>query len=173
MNKTLITIGSVVLALILAVVLVWPKYQVLNTLKTEIGRKDAEFQSKREYFSQLREISRKLENYEENLSKISSALPQDSSLPSLFNFLQMTSSQTGLVLGEIKLSGITTSKESQELKEIRVNLRVAGKYPAFKNFLLALETSARLIEVEKISFSYPKESKESFSFGIEIKTQGY
>ena len=169
MNKLIIIAGCLVLALVLGLTLTWPKYQDLRILQMDIKDKEAKLQSQKEYFSQIKEISEQLEEYIEPLAKISSALPKTPSLPSLFNFLQLSASQTGLLLEEMTLGGVSEG-------EIRVSNKLIGDYPAFKNFLLALETSSRMIEVESIAFESPKEPDEPdepFTFVVKIKTHSY
>lgn len=184
MNRPIIIIVILLIVLVLGIILIWPKYQSLDFLRTNIEEKEVELQYKEEYFSQLQDISEKLKDYEENFSKISNALPLDSSIPSLFNFLQKTSSGAGLILEDITLQGIIDNVAIKELenesevstkgiKEIRVNLSLSGSYSAFKDFLQVLESSARLIEVKNISFSSPLESREPFSFGVNIITHSY
>lgn len=165
-NKLIIIVVCLVLVLILGLFLGWPKYQGVQALRLNIKAKEMELQSKEEYFSQIKEISEELEKYTESLSKISSALPETPALPSLLNFLQLTASQTGLVLEKVILGGVGGG-------EIRVTCQMAGNYPAFKNFLVALENSARMIEVEEISFKSPEKAGESFSFSVQIKTHSY
>ena len=159
--------------LIVGVFLVFPRCQDLRALRLEIGKRNAELQSKEKYFSNLQEASRELEKYQSELSKIDSALPSDPSLPSLFNFLQKASSQNGLILEDIGVFSVTVSEENPEIKEINLNLGASGSYSSFKNFLSTLEKSARLIEIENISFSAPEEKESSFSFDLKIKVRSY
>jgi len=161
------------LVLILGLILVWPKYQNLRLLQSNIEIKEAELENKTDYFTQIEEMSERLEEYEENLSKISSALPQNPALSSLFNFCQLTTAQTGLLLEEISLTGVTDSMEIEKTKEIRAILQISGAYSAFKNFLTALERSSRIIEIEDITFKIPKDLADSFSFVVQIKTYSY
>ena len=165
-NKLILSGGCLALTLILILTLTWPKYQAFKNLQLNIKVKEAELQSKQEYFSQIKEISKQLEEYTDSLNKISSALPETPSLPSLFNFLQLSASQTGLVLGEIILGGVSKG-------EIRVTCKLIGDYPGFKNFLLALENSARMLEVESMAFKSPEKPTESFTFVVQIKTYSY
>jgi Tfp pilus assembly protein PilO len=159
------------LTIALGIFLIWPKYQDLTDLKLEIFKKKLEIQSQEDYLLDLQEASRKLEENQEVLTKIDSALPPDSSLPVLFNFFQKTSSESGLVLGDFGEITISPEKESG-LRETSLNLFLFGSYSAFKNFLYALENSARLIEVENISFLSPTE-EDIFSFQLKIKVYSY
>lgn len=150
----------------------WPQYQNLREVRLKIQEKKAELQYKEEHFSNLRKISEEVKNYEPELLKINSALPQTPSLPSLFNFLSKTAVQNGLVFKNIGSFVVAPSKEKAGIKEVSLDIAVAGSYPAFKNFLSALEKTARFIEVENIGFSSPQE-KELFSFNLRIKAHSY
>ncbi len=169
--------------LLISLFLIWPKYQELRALKVEVEEKETEFRYLEEYFSKLDQSSQELKKYEAQLSKIDFALPSDSSLTllSLINFLQKASSQNGLVFKELNSFSIISPKPLAEtpglrtppfnIKEIYLDFEVAGSYSALKNFLNTLEKSAKLVEVEKISFSF--EEGEIFSFSLKIKTHSY
>lgn len=157
------------LSFFLIIFLVFPKYQTLNVLKKEILEKEEEFRSQEKYFETLQKTSEELKKYEDSLSKVDAALPKNPSLPELLNFIQKASSQSGLSLKGI--SPAATSPFGGKIKETRINFLLVGNYPDFKNFLSILEKSARLIDVENISFSSPKEGP--FNFAITIKFYSY
>ena len=157
------------LSFFLIIFLIFPKYQNLNSLKKEIFEKEDELSSQEKYFETLQETSEELKKYEDSLSKVDTALPQNPSLPELLNFIQKTSSQSGLSLKGI--SPAVTSPLEGEIKETRINFLLVGSYPDFKNFLSILEKSARLIDIENFSFSSLKEGP--FNFNLAIKVYSY
>ena len=163
-----------ILSFFLLIFPVFPKYQTLNVFKKEVLEKQEEFHSQEKYFETLQNASEELKKYETSLSKIDSALPQNPSLPELLNFIQKASSQAGLSLKGISPAvTLPYKKEKGEIKETRINFLLVGSYPDFKNFLSILEKSARLIDVENISFSLPKEKEGLFNFAITIKVYSY
>jgi len=168
-NYSFYTLILFLLSFLLIFSLIFPKYQKLDSLKKEILGKEDELSSQEKYFESLRKNSEELKKYEDSLSKIATALPKNPSLPELLNFIQKTSSQTGLSLKEI--SPAVTSSLEGEIRETRINFLLVGKYPDFKNFLSILEKSARLIDIENLSFSSPKEGL--FNFAITIKVNSY
>lgn len=172
MNKLIIIAILVILALVLGVVLVWPKYQHWQNLKTIVEQKEDELESRENYFAQVRETFVKLEEYEDALTKISNALPDRPSLPTFFNLLYDLASQTGLILEELN-PGTATPSEESNLQEISASLQLAGSYSAFKDFLRSLELSSRIIEVESISFQSPEDLEKPFSFNVVVKTYSY
>ncbi|MFQ6049966.1 MAG: type 4a pilus biogenesis protein PilO [Candidatus Paceibacterales bacterium] len=150
--------------------LIWPKYRNLVSLNEEISKKEFEVESQEKYFQELQQTSEELKKYETSLSKIDSALPQKPFLPELLNFLQKTSSQSGLSLQGISPFP-TVFVGGRRTRETRINLILSGGYSEFKNFLSVLEKSARLIEVENISFIFPGEGP--FTFNLTIKVYSY
>jgi len=153
-----------------------PKKEALNLSQKKVEEKMAEIQNNEEYFLNLSKISEELKNYTLNLSKIDFALPEDPELPLLFDFLQRSSSQSGLVLTDVNCLTLTSSVKTEEypseIKETELKLTVSGPYSSFKNFLSILEKSARLIEIESLSFSTAPEEK-SIKFDLQIKVHSY
>lgn len=163
--------------------LIWPEYQKFSTLQLEIKAKETELGNIEEYFSKLNQLSQELKDYEGQITKLSSSLLPDSSLTAitLINFVQKASSQNGLILVKIEPFTITppkplttssgASQSQTKVKEIYFDFEVSGSYSALKNFLNTLEKSAKIIEVENISFSLKE--KEIPTFKLEIKTYSY
>ena len=173
MNRAIIIAISLIITLVLGATLIRPKYQELNFLKLEIVQKQVELQKTKDYFANLYNISEELKKYQEPLSKIDSVLPPDVSLPSLLDYLEKIGSQNNLALKEIGSVATSISKERPAIQEHFLNLSLSGYYPSFKNFLSTLEKSARLIEIESISFSSPKERENPFPFELGIKVYSY
>lgn len=164
--------------------LIWPEYQKFSTLRLEIKARETELGYIEEYFSKLQKLSQELKNYESQLTKLFSSLLPDSSLTaiSLINFIQRASSQNGLILKKTESFTITSpklpttspgvSQPQNKVKEISFGFEVSGSYSAFKNFLNILEKSAKIIEVENVSFSFA-EKEEIPTFKLKIKTYSY
>lgn len=170
-NLPLLIAISLFIILVLGVVLVLPKYQDLKSLQEKISQKRAELQYTQDYFSDLNKLSTELKKYSAELSKIDSALPLDPSLPSLFRFLQKTSSESGLVLKRLGQVSSNSLPERGKLKEYSLDLSLSGSYLSFKSFLSALEKTARLIEIE--SFSFSSLEGPPFTFSLKIKFHSY
>jgi len=165
-----------------------PKFQQFNEIRKNIGAKRSEIKYSQEYYSKLTEVDAELKKYSVELSKIDSALPSDSFLPSLFNYLQKVTAQSGLVLKDAGSFTVSASENNPKIKEISLGLEVSGPYASFKNFLSTLEKSARLFETESISFAssekkptaeeagetgQAEEKEEVFNFSLSIKVRSY
>ena len=95
----------------------------------------------------------------------------------VFKFIDNVGSQNGLILKEIAVDKVNSSKSIPRLKETHINFVVSGSYPSFKNFLSVLEKSARIIQIESISFrssgvSLKGEEIPTF-FNVGIKVNSY
>jgi len=183
MAKKIIIIVSLFIVLIVGWLFLWPQFQDLQSLRQEIKDKQAELQTTNEYFLNLAKAKQQLQKYSpEDLAKLEAALPKNPSiyLPALFNYLQTTASQTGLTFKEISSVTISQSKERPSLREVVFNVQLVGSYASLKNWLSQINKSARIIEVENISFAFEKtsaektkETPESFTFKIKLKTFSY
>jgi Tfp pilus assembly protein PilO len=170
-NYSLYILVAAALSLLLIFTLVFPRYRALDYLKKEILGKEAELHSQEEHLQHLLEVSKGIQEREESISKIDSAIPKEASLPELLNFFQKTASQSGLILEEV--SPIEASSgEEKDIKTTRVNITLKGYYFDFKNFLLIVEKSARLIEIENIYFSSDK-LEELFTFKLSARVHSY
>lgn len=153
-----------------------PKYTDFKDLKKEVEKKELDLQAAEQYYLNLQKISTKLEDYEESLAKINSAIPEEFSLASLLNFFQKKASESGLVMKSLsKESSLGQKKEEGkvriEIKENYLTLGLTGTLSSFKNFLQNIEKSSRLIEVENILLK--ETAKELPEFTIVIKVYSY
>lgn len=174
MNRTITIVICLLLSLALGVFLVWPRYQEFKIKKVDVLKKEAELQNLKEYLSEINLLSQEIEKYSTEISKIETALPSRFSLPSLINYLQKTTFENGLILKSYNLTLAVPNLPEQEsgLKEFSLTLDFSGSYSAFRDFLLVLEKSSRLIEVENISFSSPEKEKP-YDFNLGIKVHSY
>jgi len=159
--------------LVLGFYFVFPKYQEFKEIQLEVSEKEAEFKGRAEYFAEVGSTFKRLKDYEESLGKIEDALPPTPSLAPLIYFLQTKSSENGLIFRRANLLSVSLVSEKSDIKEITFSLEFFGSYPAFKNFLSSLEKSARLIEVESISFVSQQESDQTYPFNLTIKIHSY
>jgi len=170
-NYSFYIIIALSLSLLLIFGLVLPRYRDWDSLNQEIFKREIELRSQENYFQEIQRISGKLKENQDSLSKIESALPEDSFLPQVLNFFQKAASQSGTSLKHI-VPVFVALERGQNIRTTKVNLVLGGDYYSFKDFLSLVEKSARLIEVENIYFSYPKEGGP-FIFNISTKTYSY
>ena len=188
MPKGLITAILIFVSVAGLLFLVSPKYQEWSNSRGELKLKELQLREKENHFSNLRQLSQQLRAKEEALAKIDSALPHKPETSRLLNFLADSAQNNGLLLTEI--GSIATrqvfpekqqtkgekqkeggQKQKLVLKETTFSLKLLGDYPSLKNFLASLEKSARLIEIEELSFS--SEDSGLFQFNLTAEVHSY
>lgn len=180
MPRILISFILFGISLVFGVIFFWPRYQELDSLQVQIENKRQEIKNQDKYYQELSLISKELDEHQEELTKINSALSFNPPLPSLLKYLQKVAPENGLILASISSFSIQPLPERADIKEIQGSLKLSGSYPSLKNFLKTLEKSARLIEVDSVSFSvFQKkegetvEISEIFNFSLSIRTKSY
>lgn len=189
-KKLLITIVLLGLSFIIGLVFCFPKFQEMRSFQEQLKAKEIELEQKKAYFEEVNILSEKLKQYPDEIAVIDFALPDDFSLPFLFDFFEKIVSKNGLFLKNISQSSdiqsgqrasrspaqpelLEKSSAGKSLKASKTNLSLSGSYSAFKNFLYALERNARFIEVEKVSFSFSQDKTSALNFNILVKTNSY
>jgi Tfp pilus assembly protein PilO len=143
--------------------IIHPKQKTLSDLNFELSQKRLELESFDQYFKDISNIYEKLNQYQDQISKIDSTLPEDPSFVEVFYFIQKTASQNGMILDGFTFPNLT---QQENLKKWSSNLRIRGDYASFKNFLSVLEKSVRMFNVEKIHFYSTKDKILSFDLTI-------
>ena len=189
-KKLLIAIILFGFSFVIGLVFCFPKFQEMRVAQKQLESKEIELEQKKAYFEEIDILSEKLKQYPDELAIIDFSLPDDFSLPFLFDFFEKIVSRNGLFLTNIsQSSGSQSSSRSSRssaeteifeetesdnnLKESRTILSLSGSYSAFKNFLYSVEKSARLIEVENASFSLPQDKTSTLNFNITVNTNSY
>lgn len=172
LNLPIVIVVLLIFVIIIGTVFVWPRYQKLKILGNMAEERRVELRNQEDYMKNLTGMAEELKKYETSLPKIDSALPDTTSLPALLDFLQKASSQSGLILKGMGSISVTPNKTIPNVKETKLSLVVDGSYSSFKDFLQIIEKTARLIEVENISFSASREGGP-LTFNLRIKTNSY
>lgn len=173
MSRYLIISLSFLVTITLVFLFLLPTYKEIKSFQFEINQKRMEIKNQEEKISHLNNLLEKLSQYQLELQKINLALPPNPSLPSLFKFLQEKALENSLILEDISTFLITPLEEKERIKQISFEIKLSGSYFAFKNFLSSLEKSARITEIEELSFSAPIKKETPTYYQLKIKTYSY
>lgn len=175
MAKITTIILSAIITTVLVFIFIAPKYQEFRDLTLKIREKEAELAFKEKYFQEIRETAKELEQYDEEIKKIDSAIPIRHFFPSLFAFISETSKNSALILKQIDGFEIASSKDKSHIQEGTIEATFIGPYEGIKRFLSTLETSSRIVGVNSIAFSEPgrEETEGIFEFSLKLKTYSY
>lgn len=188
-NKPIAIIIVLIISLVLIFLFVIPKYQESVALQEKVVQKQKEYNREVVYREKISEALKNVKDRQDVLERINSALPADVSFAPLVYFAQEKASENGLVVGSMTFSplriasaNVSSSSPDVEVKDIVFTLNLTGGYQGFKNFLRALENSARLFEINNLSFA-PLSSSESkakspgqtqiYNFRLDVKTHSY
>ena len=169
-------------------------YPAYNSWQGDIDKLEEvqnKLETRNQYFSELDKLNQKLNDYREGLGIVETALPDNISLPKLYNYLQERGSQKGLVVQEFSSKEVEENDNSTEEAKAQartVDVKVSGSYSKFKEFVKELESSARLFSVESASIEAPTgpggadeeqqeeeglEGEQAFPFSIQLKIYSY
>lgn len=138
-DKPIATAVILFVILVLIFYLVAPKYQTFQNLLIQLGEKEAEFRAKDAYFIEIARIHKELMQYQDNLKKIETALPDKLSFSSLVNFLYQKGSENGIIIQRITILKSASVSTDTNIKETTISLNLFGSYAAFKKFLASRE----------------------------------
>ena len=150
----------------------WPKYQSFSDKLDELRVKREELRTKEEYFVQLQKLSSSFQEYSLEVSKVEAALPLTPQVPDFLNFVERQSARSGLILQSTSVAKAQVLQQGSDIFKIPVSVSLAGPYPAFKNFLLALQSSSRLAELVEVSFFTPQQG-QIFTFDLKMRIHSY
>lgn len=172
-DKPIAVFLILIVIICLVVFVILPKEREFKNVQSRAAEKKAELEAKSEYYFRLENVWEDLQRREDGLKKVDTIIPDRIDFSSLLNFLQQSAQESGVILKSVTFKG-SNPIESETKMKIKMNyfaIEIVGVYPAFKNFLSALEKSARLIEVENISFSSatPKEEIDTKNIQLTIK----
>jgi len=149
----------------------WPCYQEFSGLKAQYAAKESDIKQKEQYLADMKVVLEKVSSeYKDEYGKIDSALPEDISVLSLYNYLLKASSENGLILEDISWPQISSLSD---VHKASFSVTLSGSYSAFKNFLSTLYKSGRLIEAESMNFSSVGVKGNTIRFMLSLSTYGY
>ncbi len=181
-NKPVSIIIIFLVTLVVAFFFTIPAYEQSLALKNTLGQKQAEYTGKSEYYAKVADLNSKIESNRSSLEKINSALPDDFYLSSLVYFMQQKASDAGLVTKLVVFSKVPPRTTDKKPRTATFSVNVSGNYQGLKNFLASLDKSARLFEVNAISFSSLQNSQKTnqlknqnqiYDFNLQLEIQAY
>ncbi len=124
-----ISVVSIVLLLIFlgGGYFIWlPKYQDFKYQKSVLAQFEDNFQKKEDYYSNLKNIQKTIESYQEEVNKINDSLPEEISLPVLFNFMSKVITENGLILDSISASSGENENSTQNVRRTNTAIDEPG-----------------------------------------------
>ena len=174
MNKQLFIFLIIVLAIVLVA---WqfflPAFNAVSQARGDLKSWEEKLNETQSLNQKLAELKKKYEKMESEIQRVAAALPEGADIPALLVQLEALTSQNGLILNsvgfnfptetknkktaetEIKQEGVLSAGSPAALvnvKSLVVGLSLSGNYNSLKNFLKAVESSLRIMDITAINF---------------------
>lgn len=167
-----------VISLFVGIFLLWPNLQTFFALRSQLQERQLELKNLEAYFSQLQLLRDKIANQDtKKITLVEQSLPDEPSLPSLYEALSQKVGESGLVLrsinsvvGEIPSEGVV--EETQKFRTIDVIMEMEGAYESFKEFIMKTRELPRLLTIKDLEFVSP-ERGSIFEFTITFQSYSY
>ena len=171
MNRAIFIPIFFFLSVVVLGVFALPNYYLYQNLESKIKIQKLQIIQGEQYFKNLRSAYQLFQTHPENIEKIKGAIPRTPSLPSLFNYLQQSAAQSGMVLKNIGMSRSTREKtfSNKKIRRFTLTLGLRGDYEGLKKFIGLLERSSRLMSIRSLNLGDYKNG----SFDIKISVDSY
>lgn len=160
----------------------------MDSYKTELAEKKAGFNAEFDYYAGIAKTYNDLQSNAASIAKIDDALPQGPVLGKLIYYLQKSAGENGIIIRSLFLSksssATSTAGTGNTVKDITFSMDLLGDYSSLGKYLVSLEKSSRLVEVNSISFSGSSQSQtgpnqsqfqmqQTFDFSLQLTTHSY
>ena len=153
-----------IITAIVAIVLVYPKYQVMSVAAKAVDEKQKEFDSQMALVQDISRLKSQYNAAKEELKRVNALIPEygEKSIAALFVELEGLTARNGVLLESVSFGQSKTLGKGQEkrYRTINASLMLKGDYQSFKNFLRGIETSEHLMDIISISVNVIQEEKE-------------
>lgn len=164
-NIFIIVVGLIIIIIAVSYFVVYPSYQEYREVRSEFDFKDEEILARKDYLPKLESIEDRIAEFSDEIKIIDQALPVEPSIAALFKYFQEATAISGLILDDISITTLFKEEDEPEellpVREMKFSASVIGSYAALKLFLEEVYLTARIIEVESISFSVVESTTES------------
>lgn len=167
-------------AVIVAVVLVYPKFQVIQISSRLVAEKQNEFEGQMVLVQEISRLRSQQKQMTEEIAHMTDLLPMmtKKSVSDLFVELESIAAESGLLLDTVSFTeakgqvqkGKETVIPATIYKTIAAHMKMKGEYRDFKNFVRTIETNKHLMDitVAAIAATPAAEEEESGKPGTEV-----
>lgn len=145
-------------AAIIAVVLTYPKYQVMRISSQLVTDKENEFIAQNVLVQEISRLKSQQKQMTDEIAAVTDLLPllNEKSTPDLFVEVEGIAAESGLSITTVSFggqksqtqnAGVKTSAPVTQYKIITAQLKMQGEYDSFKKFVRTIETNKHLMDI--------------------------
>lgn len=150
-------------------VVILPQAKNFSQLRAEKKTVDAQLTQLKEQSSRLRVFSASLPQLRTAMENLTRALPTEAAVPTFMNQIQKIAEANNVGLQSLSYSG-GVHVAGETLSTVALQCTVNGSFDNVTKFLLALESSSRLVDVLNVNLSINYSSKTA---SLSLPLQGY
>ncbi|MCH7551821.1 type 4a pilus biogenesis protein PilO [Patescibacteria group bacterium] len=155
--------------IVLGIFLTWPKYQDFQQLSFELKVRSQKLENKEAFFVDLKKAKRDIAQLQEPFLKIEAALPLNSQLPQLYDFLQTSAAFSGMSVRNISAL-VERQEQALLMRTIPVVFELTGSFNAIKELISRLNFASRVVTLQSLNIS---SGQESGRFNVIIQLHAY
>ena len=149
-TKNYIGAGLIALALFGAWGWIFPGYNKMSELNAGITERQDLYESRSAIIKRIQDLNKEYQQKSADITKISAILPNKKSLAEVLSAIDKLSSQSGLQLVNVAVTGQPSNDPNSMYNVMPIELALSGNYLALENFLQSTEKNLRLIDIATI-----------------------
>ena len=185
MSRIILPIGMIVVAVVVFVVFVVPRYDSIKAIRAEDGEYNKALSNARELQAVRDQLLSQYNTMDEsNRERLEKLLPENIDNVKLILELDVLATKHGMALRDVQIreSGdetdalVATPIPEEETKEYGVTglqLSLEGDYDNFISFLENVERSLRIIDIESVSFASQSNTLATNRYQYEVDLTTY
>lgn len=138
----------------IAIILFWalalPLYNRVSDLDAAIKEREDLLNSRRTIIANIRELNKEYQKRISDVAKITAIIPSKKSVAEVLSALDDMSNKNGIVLVNSSITGQKANDNTNPYDLLALDMNLNGSYVALTNFLKALESSLRLVDISSI-----------------------
>lgn len=176
---SILMLGAVVAGFVWFIV---PRYNAIVALRVQKEDYNTILDNARKLEEQRDKLIAKYNAFDQGLlQKLNVMLPVNPENVKLILAMDAAAERYGLILQNVKIEDASASAQPQaarpgttpqntEIGSLKINFSITGSYVGFTNFLRAMETSLRIVDIQKITFSASDDTRQSYQYTVGLKT---
>lgn len=154
-----------------------PAYEDVNQLRGDLVSRSDLVSEQRRVIEKVKDLLDQYPSLAGPRQKISLALPDEASYPTLLNQINGLTKASGLTLQSVSLSSLSSSQalglpagpNVPIMSVIQINLDVSGSYQALKSFLQTIETNIRIMDLVSLAIN-PLANSNNYNYHLVVNT---
>ncbi len=149
-NKNYTGAGLIAIAIILFWVLALPFYDRVSDLDATIKEREDLLNSRNAIMANIRELNKEYQKRISDIAKLSAIVPSKKSVAEVLSSLNDMSTRNGVGLVNSSITGQKSNDNINPYELLALDMNLNGSYIALTNFLKALESNLRLVDISSI-----------------------